>query len=144
MPCRYSRFNSRFSDNEKTENNRSEGSGSGNRFMFPCSRNIRSPGTRSDTGFLFISGSGAVRNYNLSHCPFLYFFSLQDFAVNHEHGSRDGHTRDGMQLLILAHREAGDNPNVNQLIPLPSELLDFLCIHPLRDRSRRGTRYIRF
>ena len=38
-----------------------------------------------------------------------------------------------MEQLVLAYRDARDNPNVNQLLLIPCVILDFLCIHPFRD-----------
>ncbi|MBO4395442.1 MAG: Fic family protein [Eubacterium sp.] len=47
-----------------------------------------------------------------------------------------------MEQLILAYRDARDNPNINQLLLIPCVILDFLCIHPFRDGNGRISRLL--
>ena len=47
-----------------------------------------------------------------------------------------------MEQLVLAYREARDNPNINQLLLIPCVILDFLCIHPFRDGNGRISRLL--
>lgn len=51
-------------------------------------------------------------------------------------------TPDAMEQLVLAYREARDDPNVNQLLLIPCVILDFLCIHPFRDGNGRLSRLL--
>ena len=51
-------------------------------------------------------------------------------------------TPDEMEQLVLAYREARDNPNINQLLLIPCVILDFLCIHPFRDGNGRMSRLL--
>lgn len=51
-------------------------------------------------------------------------------------------TPDAMEQMILAYREARDNPNINQLLLIPCVVLDFLCIHPFRDGNGRLSRLL--
>ena len=51
-------------------------------------------------------------------------------------------TPDEMEQLVLAYREARDNPNLNQLLLVPCVILDFLCIHPFRDGNGRMSRLL--
>lgn len=51
-------------------------------------------------------------------------------------------TPDEMEQLVLAYREARDNPNINQLLLIPCIILDFLCIHPFRDGNGRISRLL--
>lgn len=51
-------------------------------------------------------------------------------------------TPDAMEQLILAYREARDNPHLNQLLLIPCVILDFLCIHPFQDGNGRMSRLL--
>ena len=51
-------------------------------------------------------------------------------------------TQDAMEQLILAYREARDNPRINQLLLIPCVVLDFLCIHPFSDGNGRVSRLL--
>ncbi len=51
-------------------------------------------------------------------------------------------TKDEMEQLILAYREARDNVNINQLLLIPCVILDFLCIHPFKDGNGRMSRLL--
>lgn len=47
-----------------------------------------------------------------------------------------------MEQLVLAFRDARDNPNVNKLLLIPCVILDFLCIHPFPDGNGRISRLL--
>lgn len=47
-----------------------------------------------------------------------------------------------MEQLELAYMEARSNANINQLLLIPCVILDFLCIHPFRDRNGRMSRLL--
>ena len=47
-----------------------------------------------------------------------------------------------MEQLELAYLEARDDANINQLLLIPCVILDFLCIHPLRDGNGRMSRLL--
>ena len=51
-------------------------------------------------------------------------------------------TANAMKQLVLAYREASNNPNINQLLLIPCVILDFLCIHPFRDGNGRISRLL--
>lgn len=51
-------------------------------------------------------------------------------------------TKDAMEQMILAYKEARSNPNVNQLLLIPCVILDFLCIHPFDDGNGRVSRLL--
>ena len=51
-------------------------------------------------------------------------------------------TPEEMEQLILAYRDARNNPNINQLLLIPCVILDFLCIHPFRDGNGRLSRLL--
>ncbi len=51
-------------------------------------------------------------------------------------------TPEAMEQLVLAYREARDNPGINQLLLIPCVILDFLCIHPFRDGNGRISRLL--
>jgi len=58
------------------------------------------------------------------------------------HPTSAADTPDEMEQLILAYRDARDNPNINQLLLIPCVILDFLCIHPFRDGNGRLSRLL--
>ena len=58
------------------------------------------------------------------------------------HPTSAADTPDEMKQLILAHMDAKDNPNINQLLLIPCVILDFLCIHPFRDGNGRLSRLL--
>ena len=51
-------------------------------------------------------------------------------------------TSDEMDQLVLAYREARDNPNINRLLLIPCVILDFLCIHPFRGGNGRMSKLL--
>lgn len=51
-------------------------------------------------------------------------------------------TADAMEQLELAYLDARDDANINQLLLIPCVILDFLCIHPFRDRNGRMSRLL--
>ena len=51
-------------------------------------------------------------------------------------------TPEAMNQLVLAYREARDNPAVNKLLLIPCVILDFLCIHPFPDGNGRMSRLL--
>ena len=58
------------------------------------------------------------------------------------HPASAADTPDEMEQLILAYREARDEPGINQLLLIPCVVLDFLCIHPFRDGNGRISRLL--
>lgn len=58
------------------------------------------------------------------------------------HPSSAVDTPDDMEQMILAYRDARDNPNINQLLLIPCVILDFLCIYPFRDGNGRLSRLL--
>ena len=58
------------------------------------------------------------------------------------HPTSAAETPEAMEQLILAYRDARDNPNINQLLLIPCVILDFLCIHPFRDGNGRISRLL--
>ena len=58
------------------------------------------------------------------------------------HPTSAADTPEEMEQLVLAYQEARDNPNINQLLLIPCVILDFLCIHPFRDRNGRISRLL--
>ena len=58
------------------------------------------------------------------------------------HPTSASDTPEQMEQIVLAYREARDNPNVNQLLLIPCVILDFLCIHPFRDGNGRMSRLL--
>ena len=51
-------------------------------------------------------------------------------------------TPEAMNRLIVAYQEAKDDAGNNQLLLIPCLILDFLCIHPLRDSNGRMSRLL--
>lgn len=51
-------------------------------------------------------------------------------------------TKDNMEQLILAYKEARDDSSINQLLLIPCVILDFLCIHPFKDGNGRMSRLL--
>ena len=51
-------------------------------------------------------------------------------------------TPEAMEQLVLAYQDACNNSNINQLLLIPCVILDFLCIHPFRDRNGRMSRLL--
>lgn len=49
-------------------------------------------------------------------------------------------TPKAMEQLILAYMDARSNSNINQLLLIPCVILDFLCIHPFKDRKRQNVK----
>lgn len=58
------------------------------------------------------------------------------------HPTSAADTPEEMEQLVLAYREARDDPNINQLLLIPCVILDFLCIHPFRDGNGRISRLL--
>ena len=58
------------------------------------------------------------------------------------HPTSASDTPEEMEQMVLAFREARDNPNINQLLLIPCVILDFLCIHPFRDGNGRISRLL--
>lgn len=51
-------------------------------------------------------------------------------------------TEEAMEQLELAYIDARNDAEVNQLLLIPCAILDFLCIHPLRDGNGRMSRLL--
>lgn len=51
-------------------------------------------------------------------------------------------TSQAMEQLTLAYLEARNDANINQLLLIPSVILDFLCIHPFRNGNGRMSRLL--
>ena len=51
-------------------------------------------------------------------------------------------TKEAMEQLILAYKDARDNARINKLLLIPCVILDFLCIHPFADGNGRVSRLL--
>ena len=56
--------------------------------------------------------------------------------------TRAADTAKAMEQMVLAYKDASNNPNINQLLLIPCVILDFLCIHPFRDGNGRISRLL--
>lgn len=55
---------------------------------------------------------------------------------------RAAETSNAMEQLELAYMDAASDESINQLLPIPCVMLDFLCIHPFRDGNGRMSRLL--
>ena len=51
-------------------------------------------------------------------------------------------TERNVQSMVLAYKEASDNPDIASILLIPCVILDFLCIHPFGDGNGRISRLL--